>query len=60
MTAIAPITGTLRRRIFTDIFIGFSLGGVIASYWWWGFHKQKVNKREDYYAKLAELKNQEE
>ncbi|SCW01820.1 LAFE_0E07976g1_1 [Lachancea fermentati] len=53
MTALAPITGTLRKRIIADIVIGFSIGGVMGSYWWWGFHKNLVNKREDFYAKLA-------
>ncbi|CCC66818.1 hypothetical protein NCAS_0A02600 [Naumovozyma castellii] len=60
MSAIAPITGTLKKRIFTDITIGFALGGAMASYWWWGFHNGVINKREDYYAKLAQLKNSEE
>lgn len=56
MSAIAPITGTLKKRILADIFIGFSLGGAMATYWWWGFHKNVINKREAYYAQLAEQK----
>ncbi|CAH02073.1 Cox9 [Kluyveromyces lactis] len=56
MSAIAPITGTIRKRILADITIGFAIGGAMASYWWWGFHKNIINKREAYYAKLAEQK----
>ncbi|QLQ80825.1 hypothetical protein HG537_0E01800 [Torulaspora globosa] len=59
MSAIAPITGTLKKRILADIFIGFALGGAMASYWWWGFHKNVINKRETYYAQLAEQKKLE-
>ena len=60
MYALTPITGTLKRRIDTDILVGFTLGGGIAAYWWWGFHKGVVDRREAYYAKLAEQKKQEE
>lgn len=59
MSAIAPIQGTLKKRIMADIIIGFSLGGIMGSYWWWGFHKGIVGKREDFYAKLAEQKKAE-
>lgn len=59
MSAIAPITGTLKKRILADIFIGFSLGGAMAGYWWWGFHRDVVNRREAYYAQLAEQKKLE-
>lgn len=55
---IAPITGTIKRRVIMDIVLGFSLGGVMASYWWWGFHMDKINKREKFYAELAERKKQ--
>jgi len=57
--AIAPITGTLKRKIIVDVSTGFVLGLGFASYWWWGFHKEKVDKREAYYAKLAAQKQQE-
>lgn len=56
MSAIAPITGTIRKRIMADITIGFAIGGVLGSYWWWGFHRGIINKREAFYAKLAEEK----
>ncbi|CAI1902107.1 hypothetical protein SEUBUCD646_0D01770 [Saccharomyces eubayanus] len=57
--AIAPITGTIKRKVIMDMIIGFSLGGAMASYWWWGFHMDKINKREKFYAELAERKKQE-
>lgn len=57
--AIAPITGTLKRKIAVDLSIGFAIGGTFASYWWWGFHKSKVEKREAYYAQLAKAKAEE-
>ncbi|SCU98514.1 LADA_0H13520g1_1 [Lachancea dasiensis] len=53
MSAIAPITGTLKKRIAADLTIGFAIGGVMGSYYWWGFHKNLIAKREAYYAKLA-------
>lgn len=60
ITMIAPITGTLKKKIAVDISIGFSLGMVFASYWWWGFHKPVVQRREDYYASLAKQQADEE
>lgn len=59
MSAISPITGTLRKRIVLDILTGFAIGGAMASYWWWGFHMKVINKREAFYADLAEKKKQE-
>lgn len=56
MSAIAPITGTIRKRVLTDIIIGFTIGGCMASYWWWGFHKNIINKREEYYTSLSKQK----
>lgn len=58
--AIAPITGTLRKRILVDIVLGFSIGGVMASYWWYGVHKRIVNKREAYYSELSKKKQEED
>lgn len=58
--AIAPITGTLKRRAALDVFIGLSLGTVGGSYYWWVFHKGKVAKREAYYKSLADAKLAEE
>ncbi|KAL3229566.1 Cytochrome c oxidase subunit 9, mitochondrial [Nakaseomyces bracarensis] len=53
---LAPITGTLKKRILQDIVIGFSLGGAMAGYWWWGFHKGVIDRREAFYADLAKKK----
>lgn len=57
--AIAPIQGFMKRRIIVDISVGFAIGGVIAVAWW-NQHKKMVQKREDYYAILAEKKKIEE
>ncbi|KAK6465308.1 hypothetical protein DFJ63DRAFT_283685 [Scheffersomyces coipomensis] len=58
--AIAPITGTLRRKIFTDITIGFGCGFVLATAYWYLEHKPIVAKREAYYAKLKAQKDVED
>ncbi|AGO12416.1 AaceriAER063Wp [[Ashbya] aceris (nom. inval.)] len=60
MSAIAPITGTIKKRIIADIAIGLGLGTAAGSYWWWGFHKPKIAARENYYAQLAQQKAAEE
>ncbi|AAS52747.1 AER063Wp [Eremothecium gossypii ATCC 10895] len=60
MSAIAPITGSLKKRIMKDIAVGMGLGTVLGSYWWWGFHKPKIAARENYYTQLAEQKAAEE
>ncbi|GCE98723.1 cytochrome c oxidase subunit 7A [Zygosaccharomyces mellis] len=59
MSAIAPIQGTLKKRIISDIVTGFALGGVMGSYWWWGYHKGVIGKREAFYSQLAEQKKAE-
>ncbi|CDK25736.1 unnamed protein product [Kuraishia capsulata CBS 1993] len=58
--AVAPITGSLRRKIIADITVGITLGAGFASYWWWGFHKKTVAVRENYYAELAKKKAAED
>lgn len=58
--AIAPITGALKRRAATDVAVGFAIGTVGAVYWWWGFHKGVVDKREKFYASLAASKQAED
>ncbi|AET38754.1 cytochrome c oxidase subunit VIIa Ecym_3261 [Eremothecium cymbalariae DBVPG len=60
MSAIAPITGTIRKKIIADITIGFAIGTVLGSAWWWGFHKNIIGKREAHYQKLALQKAAEE
>ncbi|CAB4256980.1 similar to Saccharomyces cerevisiae YDL067C COX9 Subunit VIIa of cytochrome c oxidase, which is the terminal member of the mitochondrial inner membrane electron transport chain [Maudiozyma barnettii] len=59
MSAIAPITNTLRKRATLDILMGFTIGGAMGAYWWWGFHMDVINRREAFYAELAEKKRQE-
>ncbi|KAK6457975.1 cytochrome c oxidase subunit 7A [Scheffersomyces xylosifermentans] len=58
--AIAPITGTLRRKIITDISIGFASGFALATTYWYFEHKPLVAKREAYYAKLKAQNEAEE
>ncbi|GMM28963.1 cytochrome c oxidase subunit VIIa [Martiniozyma asiatica (nom. inval.)] len=52
---IAPITGTMKRRVVVDITVGFAIGGVLGV-WWWKEHKAMVATRENYYAQLAAKK----
>ncbi|KAG2733261.1 hypothetical protein G9P44_004251 [Scheffersomyces stipitis] len=58
--AIAPITGTLRRKIITDITIGFASGFALATAYWYYEHKPIVAKREAFYAKLKAEREAEE
>lgn len=58
--AIAPITGTLRRKIITDITIGFGAGFVLATAYWYLEHKPLVQKREAFYKELRENKERED
>lgn len=58
--AIAPITGTLRKKIITDITIGFGCGFVLATGYWYLEHKPVVARREAFYAKLNAQKEAEE
>lgn len=55
---IQPIQGAFKRRALLDILVGITVGSGLASYWWWGFHKDKINKREQFYAKLQQEKGQ--
>lgn len=55
MAVIAPIVGTMKRKIIIDISVGFAVGGVMG-YIWWTNHKKMVKTREDYYSQLAEKK----
>ncbi|ODV76627.1 cytochrome-c oxidase, subunit VIIa, partial [Suhomyces tanzawaensis NRRL Y-17324] len=57
--AIAPITGTLRRKIITDISIGFGVGFVLGAAYWEFEHKPLVAKRDAYYAQLKAQKEAE-
>lgn len=58
--AIAPITNTLRRKIITDISIGFGVGFVMATSYWYYEHKPLVKKREAYYEQLKLQKEAED
>lgn len=60
MSAIAPITGMLRKKIITDISIGFACGFVLAGLYWKFEHKDLVDKREAFYAKLKAEKQAED
>ncbi|KAL6452179.1 COX9 Cytochrome c oxidase subunit 9 [Candida maltosa Xu316] len=58
--AIAPITGTLKRKIITDITLGFAAGFGLAFFYWNFEHKPLVAKRDAYYAQLKKQKELEE
>ncbi|CCG21297.1 Cox9 subunit VIIa of cytochrome c oxidase [Candida orthopsilosis Co 90-125] len=58
--AIAPITGTLKRKIITDITIGFAAGFTLATLYWYTEHTPLVAKREAYYAQLQKQKEAED
>ncbi|KAI5960508.1 COX9 [Candida theae] len=58
--AIAPITGTLKRKIITDITIGFAAGFTLATLYWYTEHTPLVAKREAYYAQLQKQKQAED
>lgn len=58
--AIAPITGMLRKKIITDISVGFGIGFVMATAYWELEHKPIVAKRDAYYAKLKQEKEAED
>lgn len=58
--AIAPITGTLKRKIITDISLGFVAGFGLAYLYWEVEHKPLITKRDAYYAQLKKQKEIEE
>lgn len=58
--AIAPITGMLKKKIITDISIGFGCGFVLAGLYWQYEHKPLVAKRDAFYAKLKAEKEAED
>ncbi|RCK66944.1 Cytochrome c oxidase subunit 7A [Candida viswanathii] len=58
--AIAPITGTLKRKIITDISLGFVAGFALAFLYWEVEHKPLIAKRDAYYAQLKKQKEIEE
>lgn len=58
--AISPITGTLKKKIITDITIAFGCGFLFAGLYWEFEHKPIVRKREEFYAKLKAQKEAED
>lgn len=58
--AIAPITGTLRKKIITDITMGFAIGFVMATGYWYYEHKPLIQKRDDFYKQLKAQKEAED
>ncbi|CDO57073.1 similar to Saccharomyces cerevisiae YDL067C COX9 Subunit VIIa of cytochrome c oxidase [Geotrichum candidum] len=58
--AFPQITGTLKKKIITDITVAFSIGGVAAAYWWYGVHNGMAKTRDDWYVEYEKRKNQDE
>lgn len=58
--AIAPITGTLKKKIITDITIAFGTGFLLATGYWQFEHRPLVEKRNAFYAKQAAEKEAED
>lgn len=54
MSAIAPITGRFKSRVFRDIFASSILGTFFGYVWWYGFHVPAFKKFESYNAKVLE------
>ncbi|KAK2809056.1 hypothetical protein FQN50_004109 [Emmonsiellopsis sp. PD_5] len=51
-SAIAPITGMLRRGLVLDLSTAFGLGTTFGYLWWYGYHLPRVRARDRYYTKL--------
>ncbi|KAG5982764.1 hypothetical protein E4U55_001416 [Claviceps digitariae] len=49
---VAPITGTLKRRLITDLCIGLGSGLAAANLFWYGFHMPRTHARDAFYSKL--------
>lgn len=58
--AVPAITGALKRKIITDISLGFAVGFVLATGYWEFEHKPIVAKRNAYYAELKAKKDAED
>ncbi|KAL1409133.1 Cytochrome c oxidase subunit 7A [Vanrija albida] len=59
MSAIAPITGKLRKQLFTDLGVSLGLGIAAGYYFWYGIHLPAAKKRDVFYAKLEAQKLEE-
>jgi hypothetical protein len=44
VSAIAPITGRFRRRVYRDLVAAISFGGVLAFGWWYGHSRPKFEQ----------------
>ncbi|KAJ1649686.1 Cytochrome c oxidase subunit 7A [Dispira simplex] len=60
MSAIAPITGKLRRAIMFDLVVGIGTGLAAGYYFWYGSHSAILRKYDSYYAKLNANQNKDE
>ncbi|KAG8889262.1 hypothetical protein FRB98_005075 [Tulasnella sp. 332] len=52
MSAIAPITGKLRKRLILDLSMALGLGTAGGYGFWYGYHLPMLRTREAYYAKI--------
>ncbi|KAH0582702.1 Cytochrome c oxidase subunit 7A [Termitomyces sp. J132] len=50
--AIAPITGMLRKRFWTDITCSLGLGTAAGYAYWYGYHLKALERQENFYIKL--------
>lgn len=57
-TTIKPITGMLRKRFIRHLTLALGLGFAGGSYFWYGIHLPYVKKRDDFYAKLQQEKQE--
>ncbi|KAH8108331.1 cytochrome-c oxidase subunit VIIa [Phellopilus nigrolimitatus] len=56
---VAPITGTLRKRFFTDLSLALGLGFASGYAYWYGFHLPGVKRHEEYYLKLEKARQED-
>ncbi|KAF8507977.1 hypothetical protein BU17DRAFT_100164 [Hysterangium stoloniferum] len=53
---IAPITGKLRKRLWTDLTVAIGLGVAGGYAYWYGIHLKALRQKEAYYLKLENAK----
>ncbi|RCH96780.1 hypothetical protein CU097_006284 [Rhizopus azygosporus] len=56
ITMVAPITGTLRKKIIRDISVSLTIGFGAGYYFWHTYHIPSLERRNAYYAKLEASK----
>ena len=54
MSAIQPITGRFKRRVFRDIAGSVGLGMFFGAIWWYGIHIPSFKKFKEYNAQILE------